>query len=42
MTADEEMRAAYGMDKDNDCHDCANRDKDYCKLTNKRRRVGVM
>jgi hypothetical protein len=38
MTADEEMRAAYGIDKDNECRDCKKRDGSYCKLTNKHRK----
>lgn len=38
MTADEEMRLAYGKKADAECHDCGNRDGSYCSLTNKRRK----
>jgi len=38
MTADEEMRLAYGAIMENQCRDCKKRDGSYCKLTNKRRK----
>jgi hypothetical protein len=38
VTADEEMRLAYGEKSDEECHECANRNGDYCELTNRRRK----
>jgi len=38
MTADEEMRRAYGTFPDGECRNCARRDNGYCGLTNKRRK----
>lgn len=37
MTADEEMRAAYGIDKDNECRDCG--DRVYSRLMSDRYQV---
>ena len=38
VPADDEMRAVYGMNKDQNCIDCGNRNGAYCVLTTMRRK----
>jgi hypothetical protein len=38
LTADEEMRMAYGELKDSDCQDCVHIQGNYCDLTTMRRK----